>query len=68
MTLNMEYALRYDEGVDAGIILGHREGRIEGRQEGISIGEERAQRSIMERLIAGGMDPQEAARYTKLSE
>ena len=56
MTLNMEFALKYDEGVDAGIVLGRREGRQEGRQE--------AQRSIMERLIAGGMDPAEAARYT----
>ena len=64
MALNMRDALKYDEGVDAGMILGRREGRM----EGISIGEERAQRSIMERLIAGGMNPQEAARYTNLSE
>ena len=33
MTWTMESALRYDEGVDAGIILGRKEGRAEGRDE-----------------------------------
>ena len=92
MTLNMEYALKYDEGVDAGVILGRieglkegrseglkegrkeglKEGRSEGlkegRSEGLKEGRSEAQRSIMARLIAGGMDPSEAARYTDLSD
>ena len=38
-----------------------------GRNEGISIGEERARRSIMDRLIAGGISPQQAAAFTGMN-
>ena len=43
------------------------EGISIGRNEGITIGEQRARKTIMENLIAGGMDPQQAARYTGLN-
>ena len=49
--------------------------RNEGRAEGIAIGEargeermERMQHSIMENLIAAGISPQDAAKYTGLAE
>ena len=38
-----------------------------GRNEGITIGEERARRSIMDRLIAGGISPQQAAAFTGMN-
>ena len=45
--------------------------RDAGRQDGITIGEkrgeDRARHSIMERLIAGGIPPQQAAAFTGLS-
>ena len=34
MALNMRDALKYDEGLDAGVALGRQEGRMEGRLEG----------------------------------
>ena len=41
------------------------EGRAEGRNEGIAVGEQRAQRSIYERLVSSGkLSPQEAADLT----
>ena len=40
------------------------ESRMEGRREGRL----EALQAVMERLIAGGMDPAEAARYTDLSK
>ena len=43
------------------------QGLSRGRDEGITIGEQRARRSIMETLIAGGMDPQKAASFTGLA-
>ncbi len=47
------------------------EARSEGRAEGIAIGEARGRNEerqiIRDRLIAGGMTPQDAARYTGLS-
>lgn len=36
----------------------------EAMNDGIAIGEERARRSIMENLIASGMNPQKAAAFT----
>ena len=50
-----------------GINIGRSEGISIGRNEGITIGEQRARKTIMENLIAGGMDPQQAARYTGLN-
>ena len=41
------------------------EGRAEGREEGITLGEQRSQRSIYERLVASGkFTQQEAAEFT----
>ena len=55
------------EGRQEGMTLGRQEGMTLGRQEGIALGEERAKRSIMERLIAGGISPQQAAAFTGLN-
>ena len=54
-------------GRNEGISIGRNEGITIGRNEGIAIGEERARRSIMERLIAGGVSPQQAAAFTGMS-
>ena len=54
-----------------GMAQGRREGITIGEQRGITIGEqrgeERARRSIMANLIAGGMEPGQAAAITGLS-
>ena len=42
-------------------------GEERGEERGISIGEDRARHSIMERLIAGGISRQQAAAFTGLS-
>ena len=51
--------------------IGRQEGRNEGitigEARGITMGEERAKRSIMERLIAGGISPQQAAAFTGMN-
>ena len=75
MTWTMESALRYDEGVDAGIILGRKEGRAEGRAEGRKEGraEGRAEGRDEEkfatarRMKAGGMSDPQIAQFTGLS-
>ena len=54
-------------GISIGEARGISIGRQEGRNEGITIGEERAKRSIMERLIAGGISPQQAAAFTGMN-
>ena len=54
-------------GEERGITIGRNEGITIGRNEGITIGEERARRSIMERLIAGGISPQQAAAFTGMN-
>ena len=37
------------------------------RSEGINIGEQRARKTIIENLIAGGMNPKQATRYIGLN-
>ena len=60
-------ALSTDHILEEGISIGRNEGITIGEQRGITIGEERARRSIMERLIAGGISPQQAAQFTGMS-
>lgn len=55
-----ELADREAIGEERGIERGRKEGRREGRKEGRI----EALKVVMDRLIAGGMDPGEAARYT----
>ena len=55
------------EAMDEGIAIGEARGRNEGIAIGETRGEERARRSIMERLIAGGISPQQAAAFTGLN-
>ena len=43
------------------------EGIAEGEKRGISIGRNQERELIMERLIAGGISPQQAAAFTGLS-
>ena len=43
------------------------QGREQGRQDGIAIGRQEERKVIMERLIAGGISPQQAAAFTGLS-
>ena len=54
-------------GRNEGISIGEARGISIGEARGISIGEERAKRSIMERLIAGGISPQQAAAFTGMN-
>ncbi|MBQ9527102.1 MAG: hypothetical protein IJR68_05775, partial [Fretibacterium sp.] len=71
--LSTDYIL--EQGRKDGIAIGEERGRKDGiaigeergRKDGIAIGEERARHSIMERLIAGGISPQQAAAFTGLS-
>ncbi|MBQ9564188.1 MAG: hypothetical protein IJU98_01250 [Synergistaceae bacterium] len=60
-------SLSTDHILEEGISIGRNEGITIGEQRGITIGEERARRSIMERLIAGGISPQQAAQFTGMS-
>ena len=59
--------LDYRLSLEASEKRGRRDGIAIGRQDGIAIGEDRARHSIMERLIAGGISPQQAAAFTGLS-
>ena len=54
-------------GEARGISIGEARGISIGEARGITIGEDRARRSIMERLIAGGISPQQAAAFTGMS-
>ena len=60
-----EYQQREQDRLDYRLSLEASEER--GRRDGISIGEDRARHSIMKRLIAGGISPQQAAAFTGLS-
>ena len=59
------------EAVNDGIAIGEARGEARGisigEARGITIGEDRARRSIMERLIAGGISPQQAAAFTGMN-
>ena len=59
--LSTDYIL--EQGRKDGIAIGEERGR----KDGIAIGEVRARHSILERLIAGGISPQQAAAFTGLS-
>ena len=63
--LSTDYLLEQgrEQGRKDGIAIGEERGR----KDGIAIGEDRARHSIMERLIAGGISPQQAAAFTGLS-
>ena len=59
--------MKWPSLIDAIRDEGWAQGLERGMEQGMSIGESQARRSIMENLIAGGMSPQDAARYTGLS-
>ena len=71
MTWTMESALRYDEGVDAGIILGRKEGRAEGRVEGekrgIKLGRDEEKFATARRMKAMGFLDAQIVQATGLS-
>ena len=71
MTWTMESALRYDEGVDAGIILGRAEGEERGlrlgRAEGETKGREEALLATARRMKADGMSDAQIMKFTGLS-
>ncbi len=62
----------FGEAIDKGISIGRDQGISIGRDQGISIGEargitlgrEQERKIIMQRLIAGGISPQQAAAFT----
>ncbi|MBR1671466.1 MAG: Rpn family recombination-promoting nuclease/putative transposase, partial [Fretibacterium sp.] len=58
--------MKWPSLIDAIRDEGWAQGLERGMEQGMSIGESQARRSIMENLIAGGMSPQDAARYTGL--
>ena len=79
MTWTMESALRYDEGVDAGIILGRKEGeerglkqgraegRAEGEKRGIKLGRDEALFATARRMKAMGLLDAQIVQATGLS-
>ena len=56
-----------ERGRSEGFNAGRSEGFNAGRSEGFNAGRSEERKVIMNRLIAGGMAPQEAARYTGVS-
>ena len=67
MALNMRDALKYDEGVDAGMILGRHEGRKEGRKEGRIEGRQEEKFDTARRLKTMGMTTEQIVQATGLS-
>ena len=62
--LNQGLKQGLNQGLSQGLSQGLNRGFSQGRDEGITIGEQRARRSIMDSLIADGMDPEKASGYT----
>ena len=58
---------RERRGEARGISIGEARGITIGRNEGISIGRNEERKVIMERLIAGGISPQQAAAFTGMN-
>ena len=71
MALNMRDALKYDEGVDAGAILGRKEGLKEGlkkgRQKGLKEGRQKEKFDTARRMKAMGMPGGQILQATGLS-
>ena len=71
MTWTMESALRYDEGVDAGIILGRKEGEKrglkQGRAEGRAEGRDEEKFATARRMKAMGLLDAQIVQATGLS-
>ena len=55
-----------NRGIERGFERGRSEGFNAGRSEGFNAGRSEERKVIMNRLIEGGMAPQEAARYTSV--
>ena len=64
-TLSTDHIL--EEGRNEGIAIGRQDGITIGRQDGIAIGRQEERKLIMERLIAGGISPQQAAAFTGMN-
>ncbi len=56
-----------DRSRNEGITIGEKRGITIGRNEGITIGRNEERKLIMDRLIAGGISPQQAAAFTGLN-
>ena len=67
MTWTMESALRYDEGVDAGIILGRKEGEERGLKQGRAEGRDEALFATARRMKAMGLLDAQIVQATGLS-
>ena len=67
--LSTDYILEQgrEQGREDGIAIGRQDGIVIGRQDGIAIGRQEERKVIMERLIAGGISPQQAAAFTGIS-
>ena len=65
--MNDGIAIGERRGEARGISIGRNEGITIGRNEGMTLGRQEERKLIMERLIAGGISPQQAAAFTGMN-